>query len=88
MSGAAKRLTLYVHNLPWTVSSKELGGYFAQFGKVTRSKVVFDMKTGLSRGYGYVAFSNPSHVDEVLNQQMHHLEGNVIEMHTYNRNQD
>lgn len=46
--------TLYVGNLPWSTKAEDLTETFAQFGKVTDSRIIRDRQTGRSRGFGFV----------------------------------
>ncbi|XP_055909488.1 SRA stem-loop-interacting RNA-binding protein, mitochondrial [Eupeodes corollae] len=69
---------LFVRNLPWTVGNQELRSYFKDFGKVINASVVFDKKTGLSKGYGFVTFNNLSLLQKVENESRHFLEGNYL----------
>ena len=78
---ASKQLyKIYVGNLPWTVSHLELRKYFAEFGKVVSANVVFDKKTGLSRGYGFVKLADLSTLEKLENEQGHVIEGNYIKI--------
>ncbi|XP_067636964.1 SRA stem-loop-interacting RNA-binding protein, mitochondrial [Eurosta solidaginis] len=69
---------LYVGNLPWTVGHQELRAYFKEFGRVSYANVVFDKKTGCSRGYGFVAFSDIKPIERIESEQKHVLEGNYL----------
>lgn len=69
---------LFVGNLPWTVGNQELRSYFKDFGKIVNATVVFDKKTGLSKGYGFVSFTNLSILQKIENEPKHLLEGNYL----------
>lgn len=69
---------LFVGNLPWTVSHQQLKGYFREFGRVINANVIFDKKTGLSRGYGFVTVNSLKAVEKIENEQKHVLEGNYL----------
>lgn len=71
---------LYIGNLPWTVSHYELRKYFSKFGHVNLATVVFDKKTGLSRNFGFVVFSNREGFENATNTVSHKLEGNNIKV--------
>lgn len=71
-------LRLFVSNLPWTISDTELKQYFAQFGPVSTAEVMFDEKTGISRGFGYVKFSLVKSFVKALQTQHHKLEGKSL----------
>ena len=46
--------TLYVGNLPWTISEQELTTAFEAHGQVISSRIVTERETGRSRGFGFV----------------------------------
>ena len=46
--------TLYVGNLPWTVTEDELAQTFSRVGQVGEVRIIADQITGRSRGYGFV----------------------------------
>lgn len=71
---------LYVANIPWTVSNKELRSYFSKFGVVSSAVVIFDKKTGLSKNYGFVLFGNKKSYEDANNFTEHHLEGNNLKV--------
>lgn len=75
---------LFVSNLPFTVGHKELRKYFQEFGRVISANVVFDKKTGLSKGYGFVVLSNKTALDALENKQRHVLEHNTIHFQSSN----
>lgn len=71
---------LFVANLPWTVSDKELTQHFSQFGKVVGANVLFDSITKRSRCFGYVSFKNRDGFENALNAKVHVLEGRLLEV--------
>ncbi|MCP4547399.1 MAG: RNA-binding protein [bacterium] len=46
--------TLYVGNLPFTVSEDEIKELFAPFGTVHSVKMISDRDTGRPRGFGFI----------------------------------
>lgn len=50
--------TLYVGNLPWSITPEDLTSAFAQHGEVISSRIITDRETGRSRGYGFVEVSD------------------------------
>ncbi|NXJ88209.1 SLIRP protein, partial [Corythaixoides concolor] len=66
---------IFVAEVPWTVSSKELKEYFSQFGSVQRCQLPFDKDTGFHRRYGWIKFSTPEDVQNVFQKDTHILEG-------------
>lgn len=69
---------LYIGNLPWTIGNRELRNYFQKFGRVANSSVIFDKKTGLSRGYGFVNYFSLNPIEKIENESRHILEGNQL----------
>lgn len=48
---------LYVGNLNFNTTDKELEGIFSEFGKINSASVVVDRYTNKSRGFGFVEFA-------------------------------
>lgn len=46
--------TLYVGNLPWSLSEDELRRTFAAHVSVESARIITDRETGRSRGFGFV----------------------------------
>ena len=46
--------TLYVGNLPWSMSEEELADAFAAHAQVVSARIITDRETGRSRGFGFV----------------------------------
>jgi RNA recognition motif-containing protein len=47
-------VTLYVGNLPWSVTEDELADAFSSVGAVSAARIITDRETGRSRGFGFV----------------------------------
>lgn len=76
--GISQVQKLFVANLPWTVGNKELKLYFSKFGHVASASIVYDKNCGLSRGFGFVSYSNRSGFNAAVNQSVHALEGRAL----------
>lgn len=46
--------SLFVGNLPWSVTDADLQTKFAEFGTVISARIVNDKFSGKSRGFGFV----------------------------------
>ncbi|XP_073002582.1 28 kDa ribonucleoprotein, chloroplastic-like [Typha latifolia] len=55
---------IYVGNLPWQVDDAQLEELFGEHGKVISARIVYEMETGRSRGFGFVRMSIESKVDD------------------------
>lgn len=51
--------TIFVARLPYDVSEMELQKQFGKFGDIERVRVVRDKTTNISKGYAFVAFTDP-----------------------------
>lgn len=69
---------LFVSNLPWTANSQKLKNYFSKFGQINSANIVFDRKTGLSRGYGFVIFNNQIGFEAAKQAKKHIIDGSAI----------
>jgi len=47
-------VTLYVGNLPWSLTEDELAEVFNSVGPVQAARIITDRETGRSRGFGFV----------------------------------
>lgn len=75
-------------NLPWTVSHTELRQFFSKFGPVHLATVVFDKNTGLSKNFGFVAFSNRQGYEDVQNSAELKLEGQILKIAPADQSRD
>ncbi|KIH89231.1 nucleolysin TIA-1/TIAR [Sporothrix brasiliensis 5110] len=57
---------IFVGDLSNEVNDEILTQAFAQFGSVSEARVMWDMKTGRSRGYGFVAFRDRPEAEKAL----------------------
>lgn len=69
---------LFVGGLGWDIKEDKLRSYFSHYGEVTHAIIMRDRVTGLSRGFAFVVFSDPSVIDVIL-QQKHTIDGRPVE---------
>lgn len=65
---------LIVLGLPWKSTEDDLRNYFSQFGELIMVQVRKDMKTGQSKGFGFVRFQNYESQLKCLNLR-HRIDG-------------
>ncbi|CAO2834131.1 unnamed protein product [Amaranthus hypochondriacus] len=58
---------LYLKNLDTRINEEKLEELFSQFGTITSCKVMVNPQ-GVSKGYGFVAFSTPEEANRALNE--------------------
>lgn len=69
---------IFVANIPWTVGNMQLKKHFQNFGPVKFAEIIFDWKTGLSKGYGFVVFKTKEGAEKALEHNKQVLEGGKI----------
>jgi RNA recognition motif-containing protein len=63
---------LYVGNLSYDISDKELAKLFAKHGKVVKSRIIRNRSSGKSKGYGFVTMASSNDVETAVSA----LDGN------------
>jgi len=78
--------TIYVGNLEWRTTEKELIEFFESVGKVLSANVIKDYRTNKSKGYGFVEMENADKAIEELNNK--ELRGRALNINRarYNKN--
>ncbi|XP_010926686.1 splicing factor-like protein 1 [Elaeis guineensis] len=70
---------LYIGYLPPTLDDDGLIRLFSSFGDIVMAKVIKDRNTGLSKGYGFVKYSDVSMAQQAIaSMNGYNLEGRVI----------
>jgi RNA recognition motif-containing protein len=59
---------LYVGNLPFAVTEKDLEALFGQAGTCESAAVITDRNTGQSRGFGFVEMSSNAEAQKAIQQ--------------------
>uniref|UniRef100_A0A8C8M8G1 RRM domain-containing protein n=1 Tax=Oncorhynchus tshawytscha TaxID=74940 RepID=A0A8C8M8G1_ONCTS len=72
--GDMKTSDLIVLGLPWKTTEQDLKDYFSTFGEVIMVQVKRDVKTGNSKGFGFVRFTEYETQDKVISQR-HMIDG-------------
>ena len=67
-------VNLYVKNLDDSVTDDVLRDEFSSMGTITSARVMRDMKSGVSRGFGFVCFSTPEDSTRAVNE----MNGKII----------
>ncbi|XAR69102.1 hypothetical protein NMG60_11000570 [Bertholletia excelsa] len=76
-------LKLFVGNLPFSIDSAALAGLFEQAGNVEMVEVIYDKRTGRSRGFGFVTMSTVDEVEAAAQQfNGYELEGRALRVNS------
>src|SRR5262245_43528474 len=66
--GGTMGTKLYVGNLPFGVTSRELGELFSQAGEVVSASIITDRFSGQSRGFGFVEMTTEDAAQKAIGQ--------------------
>ncbi|KAG8877132.1 hypothetical protein FRB97_003661 [Tulasnella sp. 331] len=58
--------TLFVGNIPWTITEAVLRERFSEFGAILSVRIPLDRETGQTKGFGYVEFEDIEHAKTLL----------------------
>ncbi len=61
-------MNIYVANIPFSFSEKELETVFAAYGGISSVKIIKDKETGKSRGFGFVEMDNDAEATQAINE--------------------
>lgn len=61
-------MNLYVGNLPYDVDDNDLQRAFSAFGRVVSAKVIKDMESGRSKGFGFVEMDSKESGEAAIKQ--------------------
>jgi RNA recognition motif-containing protein len=66
--GRGEKVELYVGNLSYDLSEKELSKAFSDFGKIISARVIKNRFNGKSKGFGFVRMASRSDADKAIKQ--------------------
>lgn len=61
-------MNIYVGNLSYEVTDHDLMSAFSAIGKVTSAKVISDMQSGRSKGFGFVEMDSREEAEQAIAQ--------------------
>jgi RNA recognition motif-containing protein len=70
--------TLYVGNLPWATTDKDLAEFFSDSTEVIASRVITDRATGRSKGFGFIEIPEENVEKVISNMNGRELGGREI----------
>lgn len=69
--GLIKQDTIYVSNLPYSCTEKDLTDLFGDCGKIMSIRIPEDKQTKQNRGFAFIAFENEKGCKKALNYDGH-----------------
>ncbi len=59
---------VYVGNLPFKFSNKDLTELFSAYGEVTEAVIITDKYSGRSKGFGFVTFADEASAEKAISE--------------------
>jgi len=70
---------VFIGGLSWDSSNEGIREYFSRYGEVVDAVIMRDKPSGRSRGFGFVTFSDPKSIDELVKHD-HVIDGRTVEI--------
>ncbi|KAG7448968.1 RNA-binding domain-containing protein [Guyanagaster necrorhizus] len=77
---AADSRSVYVGNVDYSATPEEIQGHFQACGTINRVTILCDKFTGHPKGYAYVEFAEPEHIDTALTMDNSLFRGRLIKV--------
>ncbi|KAF8639954.1 hypothetical protein AX17_001204 [Amanita inopinata Kibby_2008] len=77
---AADGRSVYVGNVDYGATPEEIQGHFQACGTINRVTILCDKFTGHPKGYAYVEFAEPEHIDTALTMDNSLFRGRLIKV--------
>ncbi|KAK0242508.1 hypothetical protein EDD85DRAFT_918778 [Armillaria nabsnona] len=77
---AADSRSVYVGNVDYSATPEEIQGHFQACGTINRVTILCDKFTGHPKGYAYVEFAEPEHIDAALTMDNSLFRGRLIKV--------
>jgi RNA recognition motif-containing protein len=61
-------VNIYVGNLSYNITEKQLEELFGQHGEVTSVKIITDQYSGKSKGFGFIEMSNNNEAQNAIQE--------------------
>lgn len=79
---------IFVGGVSQSATADDLFRHFSQFGQITEARILYDGKTGKSRGFGFVLFQSPEEVEAVLAAGPHKLKKKLVEVKRFSKEKE
>ncbi len=77
-SGGEGNEQIYVGNLPYRTSEKDLRKFFEKYGEISSIRVIRDQATGRSRGFAFITYCSSIEADKSLEAHGQDLYGRQL----------
>lgn len=76
---------IFVGGISQHTTAEDLSKFFAKFGHIREARILYDGKSGKSRGFGFVLFRDEASADQVLQAADYVLKGKTIDVKKFSR---
>lgn len=70
--------TIFVGNLPWSVTDEDLTAWFNEVGPVSMVRIAEDYETGKRKGFAHVEFVSPADATKAVEFNGQELNGRAL----------
>jgi len=71
---------IYVGNLSYNTTEDELRDFFANHGEISDVKLIIDLATGRSKGFGFITYNDAKHAESALELNGADLDGRKLKV--------
>lgn len=79
---------VFVGGISQNTLAEDLKRYFARFGPLLETRILYDGKTGKSRGFGFVLYRSANSVDALFAIPEHKIKGKIVEIKKFSKDKD
>ena len=70
---------IFIGGISYDTTERDLKSYFSQFGRISYSTIVYDLNTGISKGYGFIFVQDEESVEEIIKKGKHLINGRLVD---------
>ena len=71
---------IFIGGILQSTTDREIVSHFSSFGSVADCRILYDGKSGQSRGFCFLLFTDPQSVDRVFAVPNHHIQGKKVDI--------
>ena len=76
----ANMYKLFIGGVSPDTTEDDLWQYFRSFGDLIDYRIVYDNRTGISKGYGFITCENRSMYEKILENKKHFVCGRIVDI--------
>lgn len=79
---------LFIGGISQNTLIDDMRKYFSSFGTIKEIRILYDGRSGKSRGFGFVLFNSTEVTNEVLSIPEHKIKGKIVEVKKFSKDKD